>query len=447
MVRAYTFIEGVMMPYVRGLFLPEVQDVGRAKQYLDILIWIEHLEKADGLCFDLLDHVRIYLNSLQPFVCQIRLWVPKQHVETASWLEAVKVQYQFVDERDATAEIQIKDADKELLTALGTALSIDADCIAVNRREWLPFVDDFETSGVLLTDTSFLIPYAEYFSRGHDVPWSFRSMTWYNPWTTFYQMSEERTFKLANEVLYLANQKNAPREAQETGRTLVQNRLPNLCYTRDRLLFYDIQLLAAKRTGWKRQKFLFEIGYYLTFYYLTLYGVFDHAALFVSHLLQLGLPEKQVGATYKSFLDALEKKSAPLFAVFTDTKNKEFIERIGYLRNLAAHRGTVMPGIVVEALEREPTEEELDADIRADGKDYLIHLLPAGKAQEDVRKMLRSNARMARYEKGKVLEGVALIQTGGKTAFISPHLDTSWNFNRAMTFLNAVFQECFQLLR
>jgi hypothetical protein len=212
------------------------------------------------------------------------------------------------------------------------------------------------------------------------------------------------------------------------------------------LLFYDIQLLVARRARWKRQKFTFEIGYYLTFYYSTLYGVFDHAALFVSQLFQLGLAERQVGATYKSFLDALQSKSASLFAVFTDPKNKEFIERIGYLRHLAAHRGTVMPSIVVEALDKEPTDDELDADIRAAGHDYLVESLPAGKAQENFRRMLRSNARMARYEKNKVLDGVVFIQVGGKSAFIHPHLDTTWNFNKAMRFLNAIFQECSQWL-
>jgi len=66
----------------------------------------------------------------------------------------------------------------------------------------------------------------------------------------------------------------------------------------------------------------------------------------------------------------------------------------------------------------------------------LIARLPAaGKAQEDFRRMLRSNARMERYEKNKVLDGVVFIQLGGKSAFIHPHLDTTWNFNKAMRFL------------
>ncbi len=105
-----------------------------------------------------------------------------------------------------------------------------------------------------------------------------------------------------------------------------------------------------------------------------------------------------------------------------------------------------MPSIVVEKLDNEPTDDDLDADIRAAGLDYIIAGLSAGSAQDNFREMLRTNARMARYEKGKVLEGVVLIELDGKHAFIHPHLDTPWNFSRVTSFLDDVFGECSKLL-
>jgi len=66
--------------------------------------------------------------------------------------------------------------------------------------------------------------------------------------------------------------------------------------------------------------------------------------------------------------------------------------------------------------------------------------------RDKFREMLRTNARMARYEKNKVLEGVVLVEVAGKSGFIHPHRDTSWNFTRLMTFLNAVFAECARIL-
>ena len=101
-----------------------------------------------------------------------------------------------------------------------------------------------------------------------------------------------------------------------------------------------------------------------------------------------------------------------------------------------------MPTIVVDEPEHEPTVEELDEDIRNAGLDFILVAFPAGAARDGFREMLRSNAKMARYEKGKVLEGVVPIELEGKFAFIHPHIDTSWNFSRLMCFLDAVFLEC-----
>jgi hypothetical protein len=316
----------------------------------------------------------------------------------------------------------------------------------VNRREWLPWVEDTDKLGFLLTDCSFLLPYAEVFSRGHDVPWSFRYKSWNAPWTAFYTLAEEDTFKPGLEVLQRAYRTRASSDAQETGRILVHNRLPNLCFTRDRLLFYEIQRLVAKRRGWKRQLFTFEIAYSLNFYYLLIYGAFDHVSQFLNQLFQLGVPTKQVGATYRSFLDELNKKSPALFAIFTEKRNKEFIERIGYLRHFAAHRGSLMPADVFERLEKEPTDAELDADIRQAGLDYILEGLAAGEDRDRFREMLRTNARMARYEKSKMLEGVVFVELTGRSGFIQPHLDTTWNFSRLLSFLNSIFAECSRFL-
>lgn len=81
--------------------------------------------------------------------------------------------------------------------------------------------------------------------------------------------------------------------------------------------------MAARRAKWKRQEFAFEIRYYLNFYYPLIYGGFDHIALLVSQSLQLGLAEKNVGATYQSFLDALKAKSAVFYCMrFLPTPNR-----------------------------------------------------------------------------------------------------------------------------
>jgi hypothetical protein len=115
----------------------------------------------------------------------------------------------------------------------------------------------------------------------------------------------------------------------------VLNRLPNICFTRDRLLFYEMQKRVAERAGWKRQEFNFELSYYLNFYYPLIFGGFDHLALIVNHCLGLGTSRKRnVGATYKGFLDALQAKNPKLHGIFTDPNHVAFMKRVAALRQL-----------------------------------------------------------------------------------------------------------------
>jgi hypothetical protein len=176
-----------------------------------------------------------------------------------------------------------------------------------------------------------------------------------------------------------AQKKNADPEARETGRSLIHNRIPNICFTRDRLLFFDSQRLTSVRSKWKRQEFTFEIAYFLNCYYPLLYGGFDHLALLVSQTLKLELPDKSVGATYKTFLEPLEVKSPAFFAAFTDQKHTTFIKRIGALRHYASHRGSLNQTKLVEKPDQEPTNEELDAEISKQGMDYFLNFLPEGE--------------------------------------------------------------------
>lgn len=436
------------MPTVRGRIIPETELSGRAKRTLDILLWIPKPQQRDLRALDELDILRVYLRSMPDRIADIRLFVPAHHAETSKILGEIGIESAQIALKQVSEDMQqqFKGAEPDLARAVSTAQLLNFDCVGTNLNNWLPFVAEVEKFAVLLTDCTFLLPYSEIFVRGHDIPWAFAYKVWDEPWTGFYQLAEEGTFKPGLALLHKAFQKGASKEAQETGRSLVFNRLGNLCFTRDRLFWYELQRLASKRSGWKRQRFAIEIAYYLNFNYLLIYGAFDHVALFVSQLLKLGIPAKQVGASYKSFLDALEKRSPALHALFTNKANKEFMDRIAALRHFAAHRGSLMPTVVVEELDHEPTNEELDEDIRKAGLDRTIELLPAGNSREGFREMARTNARWARYQKDTVIEDVVPIEFNGKFGFINPHLDTAWNFSKVLDFLNGVFAECEKLL-
>jgi hypothetical protein len=228
---------------------------------------------------------------------------------------------------------------------------------------------------------------------------------------------------------------------------LVFNRLGDLCFSRDKLCFYEIQQSVSKRAQWKRQRFSAEIAYYLNFYYLQLYGAFDHAAVLVNGLFGLGVKERQVAARNPEFLNALgTKQLADIKAVFEKPAHVEFIKRVAALRHTAAHRGVLTPTKVVQDMDHPPSNDELDQDIRDAGLDYLLLGMPAGAGRDRLQEMLRSNARAARCEQETLMEDVILIEVDGKYGFIHPLNDTWWNFDRCTLFLNEVFAACTALL-
>lgn len=432
------------MPFVRGRILPETKSTGRAKRVLDVLLSVEKLDESTLTYLDELEQLRVYLTAFTPPVCSIRILVPVDQVEVLRALQQFGIEAVAIELPATTQRVPKKVADRltdPVLRLLPTALHHDIDCVVTNDPNLLPYTEEFTEAGTLLTSPDFLLRYAEVFVRGHDLPWAFAYMVWFEPWLSFYQLSEGWTFRPAMELLTRCQSKGVNRDAIELCRSLAYNRLGDLCFTRDRLCFYQIQQSVAKRAQWKRQRFSAEVAYYLNFYYVLLYGVFDHAAALVNALLSLGIKERQVSARNPEFLRVLAKFPG-LQAAFEKPAHVEFIRRIAALRHAAAHRGVLTPTKVVQDLDHPPTNEEVDQDIREAGLDYLPLQFPQGPTRDAFREMLRSNARAARYERETLMEDVVLIEIDGKYGFIRPLDDTWWNFRRCTSFLDDVFSAC-----
>lgn len=436
------------MPFVRGRLLPEIESTGRAKRTLDVLLHLKRVDRATAVSFDELEQLRVYLASSNPPVCSIRLLATVDHSGTIAAFHEIGVEVSPVA-ASKTVDRVPKDVAKNLTdplkVLLATALDQDADCIVTADSGLLSYAKEFEDAGVLLTSSDFLLRYAETFVRGHDVPWAFSHKVWFEPWIGFYQLSEPWTFRPGMDFLYLCQSKGAGRDAQELCRSLSYNRLGDLCFTRDRLCFYEIQQSVAKRAQWKRQRFSAEVAYYLNFYYVLLYGAFDHAAALVNALFSIGVKERQVTARNPEFLKGLSGRLSAIKAVFENPTHVDFIKRVASLRHTATHRGALTPTKVVQDLDHPPTNDELDQDIRDAGLDYLLQI-PSGPIGNGLQEMLRSNARAARYERETLMEDVVMIEVDGKYGFIHPLNDTWWNFRRCLNFLCDVFAACSKAL-
>ncbi|MFZ0619737.1 MAG: hypothetical protein WAM01_13705, partial [Candidatus Acidiferrales bacterium] len=219
------------MPNVRGRFIPEVESAGRIKKCLDVLLWGDNWSRQNAYDLDELEVLRDYLRNIRPSFCGIRLLVPAKHAGTADILRDLDVKFLSVDISAATPETSKIITENELADATQTALACNADALVVTNLVWLPYAPELDDSGLLLTDSGFLKHYCEIFVRGHEVPWAFPPQIIGLTWNGFYQMTEQRTLSVGMVFLYEAHKKNLNAEAQETGRSLVHNRLPNICFT------------------------------------------------------------------------------------------------------------------------------------------------------------------------------------------------------------------------
>jgi len=434
------------MPFIRGRIIPELESTGRTKRTLDVLLWLKDAERPSTLkIFDELEQLRAYLNHFDLPTCLIRILIPTGDPKTISVMNKTGVSTLTVESVRDFSRISKPVLDKlidDLKAPAATALACDADCIITDIMEWLPYIEDFGKLGIFLTSPDLLLRQSEIFVRGHDVPWAFSYKAWFETWTGFYHLSESQMFQPGMNLLNLCLTKGVSSPALEIARSLVYNRLENLCFTRDRLLFYEMQQAVATRHKWKRQQFSSEVAYYLNHYYLLLYGAFDHVAVLVNALFNLGVNEKRAGARNPEFLSALKAKLPRLHALFEEPEHTSFISRIGAVRHQAAHRAVVTPQMVVQEPDHEPTVAELDEDIRKAGLEDVLNLFPSGPSREHFREMMRNNARMARYQRETLMENVLLIELEGKWCFIHPLTDTAWNFDRCLRFLDDVFAEC-----
>jgi hypothetical protein len=426
---------------IKGKFIAELEQSMPLKRTLNILLWIDRLSLRDWHLLQDLDRLRLHIANDLNSACAIRLLVFRGNEALIPMLARLALDVDLVDEA-LPQGMTFDTGDANLQRALAVALANDADYVIV-PPELLPYLEDVDHHyHVTLTDSSFLLMCVDVFVRGFDIPWSFNHPILYQTFTTLYLVAErvphfQAGFDLMNDLQGSTHD----RETIETGRTLVFNRLSNICFTRDRLLFYLQQRQAALRNHVKRQEFKLETAYHLNFYYLLLYGMFDHAAMLINGALKLGLKNRDVGASYPKFLDALKLQSPELHSIFTREATVDLMDKFAALRHYAAHRGSIAPALVVEAPKNELTDAEVDEALKETGGHEWFFEMEDGAAKEGLLRMLRSNKRAEILEQNVVARDVVFIEIRGKNYHMQPLNDITWSFDKAMSFLRDFFQE------
>lgn len=434
------------MATIRGRFIPELENGMPLRRRLRVLFWIERFAKGTSQVLDI-DLLRLHLKHDLGGPCRIELLIPDNYTSLIAEARSLNLPVIIIAPEPAADGIVGDIDDLSLRSAIATGKMHDSDYIVV-PDDLLPYIDVVdEHFHIGLVDPSFLLKCIEVFVRGFDVAWSFAHPVLNLTFSTLYQFSEHlETFEPGFALMNLLGSTHQGSTTIDAGRTLIFNRLMNLCYSRDKLLFYSFQRKAALRIQAKRQTFAQELAYHLNFYYLLLYGAFDHAAVLVNGVCHLGLDKRDVGAKSKNFLKSLETSSPALHALFTDISTLELLDRFGALRHYAAHRGSIAPSKLVVKPDKELTDQEVDAYIRKAGQSTWMLDLPDSPRKTMLLGMLRSNTRAEILEENTIAKDIVFVEIKGKDYMMHPLTDTTWNFRRTTNFLHRVFDQCIKIL-
>ena len=139
----------------------------------------------------------------------------------------------------------------------------------------------------------------------------------------FYQWTHWKNARLAkwfNNV----NHKIANQELRDCLRSALLNRYSFILYSRDMIIFYDLQKDFYSRRG-LIQRYGMAIGYYVTNFYLLLWGMLDHVTIIAKFAKDLKVEERQCGIKSDRFWKEFGPLEPGLTEFLTTEKISEWL--------------------------------------------------------------------------------------------------------------------------
>lgn len=422
------------MPYIYGKIYPEIELTGLLNHRFRVLIDMRgEREKLISFIFELCT-LRAYLNAVEDSPAHLELFVTlPPELEPYASLELTHV----------TLEKEIEN-DNDRILSMGEA--INADLIVTENEEFKEFFNRTKRGAhILVEGYDRSKKSVEVFVRGHEVPWSFSNPMWNIPWTVFYTMSDEFGRK-ANEI-YETKFRRVGLDDQtvEIVRSLLLNRVANILYTRDKLLFYVQQRRYAKRMGWKRQGFEFEASYYLSHYYLLLWGGVDQLSRILNDALGLGVTRfSAISVVRDAFVDRIITVDEDLGSLYRDEEFLKWIEQLRRSRHHTAHQGSIILSPIVEKPETEPSDQELEKEAQATSTWAMMKRTLPQEMFKWYQSSLKESIRISKY---KVLVDDAMVLQDGEQKFVfRPLANIEWDFNNFELITIKTLESLYKLL-
>lgn len=216
---------------------------------------------------------------------------------------------------------------------------------------------------ILVIPTDEFADVLEICAHGHSIFLSATQPGLRLPFDVFYQMAHWKNARLAG---WFDRVKTNIKDERLTDnlRSAILNRYPFLLYSRDMVRFYQLQRDHYSRRG-HLQPFGMALGYFVTYFYLLLWGMLDHLAVIAKHALNLQVPERHCGIRKKLFLTELEPRKPGLSRFLRSSAMGEWIGQMADMRHAAAHKTIAIPApLVSETEESQKPESEILAIAR-----------------------------------------------------------------------------------
>jgi hypothetical protein len=408
------------MPVIYGKMYPEIELAGPLNYRFKVLIDADAKSQELSTFIAEVCTLKSYLNDIVDNRVSIELYItPTNNLDD----------YTIFPLTPLPLNKDISDYNESIKTL---SQKIDADLIVTKNNGLREFINTKKDLNFVAVNFNDAKKGLEIFVRGHEIPWAFADPVWNMPWTNFYGMSDEfgrKSFEVYANNLIKAGLDS---EAVELGRSLLLNRVPNICYTRDKLLFYVQQRRYAKRHSWKRQDFAFESSYYLCHYYLLLWGGVDQLARILNKALKLGITHfSSIDLSKPKFVDKIASMDQNLGRLYKEDAFVKWIEQLKKNRHYTAHEGSIILSSFVEEPESEPSDEELEKEIRADP--VWNRILNKAKMRlpkemfEAYRASVIQTKRISKYK--ELADDVMVIQNGTTKYLFRPLVNIEWDFN------------------
>lgn len=216
--------------------------------------------------------------------------------------------------------------------------------------------------------------FVEWCAHGHGIFWSANHAMRTLAQDLYYHVAHPKCARLVTWFHRIQHTLTDP-ELHETVRSALLNRYPFILYSRDMVRFYEIQVDHFARRGLYR-RFGWALGYYITAFYLHVWGMLEQLTLIANGRLELGLSDEQCGIHKdRTLWKALGAREPGLRNFVKTDPIAAWTAAMSDVRHAAAHRAMLLPApLVSHTAESQLSDDEVRERLRAEEPGYYAHM-------------------------------------------------------------------------